>query len=470
MNRPAAPPLPDDLLVAVGATRSTAPALEQLVRRHRRRRLLTLRALLDEVRAAPPGLLPAGGAEPPLRHWELLERAERADPGAARLVVHYPMTGVWAERTLRALVNRRPPPAAGLEHLAALAAAAAARSGLRFRVELTSYQGVFALPTLGAYRPSPDREPPQSSGRIPRATLEGEPGRLRLRLPEPRPRSCPPAVEIRRGPDGVWRSAAPGWHPLRLLTAPGGPSVLVDDADPYRDEERTTNPYGLTAVDTLDGAQHALWRTAWHDAQHWLSLGGGVRAREVAALLNCLVPLGGSATIRCSATRDEAFGALLCSTPRGGLELAATLVHELQHAKLLTLAEATALHTADGDPRYWAPWRPDPRPFDGLFQGAYAHLALADFHLGVALGAGALSVRESAWADHCRCRQQVEAALPQLLGSSRLTPSGLTLVKAMAAHHVRLKQHRPPPGHLARAASYVDTSRAMWRRHRLRPA
>jgi HEXXH motif-containing protein len=188
-----------------------------------------------------------------------------------------------------------------------------------------------------------------------------------------------------------------------------------------------------------------------------------VRALEVAALLDCLVPLGGATSARCSATRGEAFGAVLSSVPRSGLDLAGTLVHELQHTKLLALSRLTVLHTADGTPRYWAPWRPDPRPFDGLFQGTYAHLCLAGFHLAVATTAPAASVRDAAWADHCRYRQQVEAALPQLLGSPRLTPQGRTLVTAMAAHHARLTQHSPPDGHLARATAYVETSRLLWR-------
>ncbi|MFC4032481.1 HEXXH motif domain-containing protein [Streptomyces polygonati] len=444
------PRVTDELLMALGATRGEPRVLASLVAGQRARRLLTLRALLDAVRGATPGVLAAGEGERVLRDWRLLEEAERADPAAARRVVHYPFTGAWAERCLRALSRGERPPVAGLGHLGAIAAAAAARAGLRFGAEVPLYGGALHLPTLGSYRP------PAGTAR---ARVDGDGSTLWLRTADTR-------VEVRKGPDGVWRSAAPGWRPLRGLRSAGGHPVLVDDADPYRDEERHTNPYGLTAVGALDGAEHARWRGAWQDAQSWLRLGDGSRAREADALLDCFVPLAGSATARCSATRGEAFGALLSSTPRGGLELAATLVHELQHAKLLALSSLTVLHTADDTPSYWAPWRPDPRPFDGLFQGAYAHLALADFHLGVALSEAGPARRDAAWADHCRCRQQVEAALPQLLGSSRLTPRGLTLVRAMAAHHTRLREHVPPSGHLARAAAYVETSRVIWRRQR----
>jgi HEXXH motif-containing protein len=459
------------VLPVLGSTGSDPRALALLSGAQRTRRLLVLRAVLDAVCEAPAGSLPAGTADRMLRDWRLLETADRAEApptfgggtptasgGAthgARRVVHYPLTGAWAERCLRAL-NRQDlaQAAAHLPHLAALSAAAAVRAGLRFTAEVPVREGALALPTLGSYRlPQPTTS---TTGLI-----DGDGSRFWLRAGE-RAR----AVEVRRGPDGVWRSAAPDWHPLQALWSDESRPVLVDDADPYRDEECRTDPYGLSVARRLDAAEHARWRTAWREAQPWLRLGDGTRAREVAALLECFVPLAGTRAEQYSATLGDAFGALLSSTPRDGLTLAAALVHELQHTKLLALSRLTPLHTADDTPRHWAPWRPDPRPFDGVFQGAYAHLALADFHLSVARATTDPARREAAWAAHCRRRQQVEAVLPQLLGSRSLTGHGRTLVSAMAAHHTRLKGAAPPEGHLARAAAYVEVSRVMWRRRR----
>jgi HEXXH motif-containing protein len=465
--------VPEPLLRSLGSTGGDSAALELLVVQQRRRRRLTLRALLDAAAEAPPATLPPAAAARVLTDWRLLTAAERADPAAARRVVDYPMTGAWAERTLRALVapDAARPAAPALAHLGALAAAAAARAGLRFSADVPVRDGRLVLPTLGSCPAGPG----QAAVRV-----TGDTGRLWLYVPEdphtaggfdtaaghdtPHPGTDRP-LEVRRGPDGIWRSAAAAWRPIRALWGLDGRPVLVDDTDPYRDEERSSNPYGMSAAGHLDAARHARWRTAWQEAQSWLRLDGGGRALEADTLLDCLVPLAGSPTAHSSATRGEAFGALLSSTPRSGLELAGTLVHELQHTKLLALTALTVLHTADDEPRYWAPWRPDPRPFDGLFQGAYAHLALADFHQRVALSPAAPpGVRDTAWADHCRCRQQVEAALPQLLGSTRLTAQGRTLVTAMSAHHTRLKDHAPPDGHLARATAYVETARVIWRR------
>lgn len=460
--------VPDPLLRSLGATGGDAGALELLIGRQRRRRRLLLRALLDAVAEAPPTLVPPAAAARVLADWRLLTDAERADPAAARRVVDYPLTGSWAERALRALIAPDParPPAAALAHLGALAAAAAARAGLRFSADVPVTGGVLALPTLGSCPAGPGRTA---------VRVTGDGGRLWLHVPAAPPGvpAAPPGggtvrpVEVRRGPDGVWRSAAAGWRPIRALWSEHGRPVLIDDSDPYRDEERRTNPYGLTASAVLDAARHARWLTAWLDAQQWLRLAGGGRAAEAEALLDCFVPLTGSPTAQSSATRGDAFGALLTSIPRTGLELAATMVHELQHTKLLALSEATVLHTADNAPCYWVPWRADPRPYNGMFQGLYAHLGLADFHLRVALGTADPVARDAAWADHCRCRQQVEAVLPQVLGSPRLTAQGRTLATAMAAHHAGLKEHAPPEGHLARASAYVETARLLWRRQRV---
>ncbi|BBB00025.1 hypothetical protein RVR_6897 [Actinacidiphila reveromycinica] len=500
---PAAGTLTDEMLPLLGSTGSDPALLDLLVAHQHARRLLTLRALLEAVADAPAGALPEGTAERVLRDWRLLEAADRADGAAARQVVRYPHTGAWAERCLRALTRpgQAHLAAAELPHLAALAAAAAARAGLRFTADIPLRDGELRLPTIGGHRPGrPGRQLPRPTpgGPVPgrpdpaagaardpdppvAVRVVGEPRRLWL-IPLPAGQPGPPgapghgaapapgAVEVREGPDGVWRSAAPGWRPLQALRHPDGRAVLIDDVDPYRDEERRTNPYGLDPADRLDLAGHAAWRTAWRDARPWLRLGGPTRAAEAAALLDCVVPLAGAPGAQCSATRGEAFGALLSSTPRDGLELAATLVHELQHAKLLAVSRLVVLHTADDSPGYFAPWRPDPRPFDGLFHGAYAHLALADFHLRAATALTDPARRDAAWADHCRCREQVGAALPQLLGARALTRQGRVLAEAMAAHHARLGQHAPPDGHLARASAYVETARAIWRRRRAQTA
>ncbi|HCA88202.1 MAG TPA: HEXXH motif domain-containing protein, partial [Streptomyces sp.] len=280
---------------------------------------------------------------------------------------------------------------------------------------------------------------------------------------------------VRAGADGSWHSADPRWLPVHLLDSLPRP-VLLDDLDPFRTVDSGLEQHGLGATGTLTGPEHAGWDAVWDGVYAMLRVAGEGRVAETRQLLHCLVPLarppgGGpdsTAIAHCSGTRREAFGAVLSSTPGTSSSLAATLVHELQHAKLAALTDLLPLHHADGRARYWAPWRPDPRPFDGLLQGAYAHLALAGYWQRYALWSSDPADRDNAWAEHSRCRAQVGAALPALRGSRSLTAAGRTLVEGMAGQHVRLLERPPPKGHLARAAAYVETARTMWRRQQTR--
>ncbi|MDF9815587.1 HEXXH motif-containing putative peptide modification protein [Streptomyces sp. SPB162] len=449
----------DALLRELGRTHGGPDALAVLIAGQHTLRLLQLRALSDAV---AEGAAPA--AVPFRRHWRLLEAADRADRDATRRVLFYPLVGPWVLRCLRGMGTdgEAPELSADLSHLGALAAAAAVRAGLRGTLRLAHRDGLVALPTLGALDMSCER-----AGRAP--------GSVELRFAESLLIVTPPngaPVVIRRRPDGTWRSEDTRWRSLRVLT--GGPrQVLLDDLDPFRTADSGLERHGLRPGDRPSAGELEQWRYAWHGTLPLIQLGGESRIAEVEGLLECLVPLaappgaaphGGSAA-HCSGTRREAFGAVLSSTPRTPGFLAATLVHELQHAKLSALSDLVPLHTAGPQHRYWAPWRADPRPFDGLLQGAYSHLALAEYWQLFALVAKDAGERDKAWAEHSRCREQVGAALPALAGSQSLTREGRVFVDAMVRQLTRLKDHPPPQGHLARASAYVETARRMWRRH-----
>ena len=45
-------------------------------------------------------------------------------------------------------------------------------------------------------------------------------------------------------------------------------------------------------------------------------------------------------------------------------DLAVALVHEFQHSKLAALHRLVPLYDRTDPARYFAPWRPDPRPMD----------------------------------------------------------------------------------------------------------
>ncbi|MDT0341609.1 aKG-HExxH-type peptide beta-hydroxylase [Streptomyces litchfieldiae] len=435
----------------LGQTEGDADTIARLAAGQHTRRLLLWRVLLDAVDATGA----AGAGRDPAAalardHAGLLETIERAAPAAARQVLFYSLTGPWAERCVQWLETGTHPGAApgaarDLAHLGSLAAAAAVRSGLGFATRVPVHGGRITLPTLGALAcPAPDGTP---------AELTGEHGRLTLRAP-----GRPPA-ELHPDDTGSWRSPDPGWTPLHTLD--GGPRpVLLDDLDP--------GPFGGGARDALRPEERARWAGLWRDALPLLGLGGAARAAEL-ALLDCIVPTYGPAAgkpggAHTSGTTSTAFGAVMASPPPGPAHLAAGLAHELQHAKLTALSELTPLHTVGPEPRHWAPWRPEPRPFHALLHGTYAHLALAGFwqHLAVALDDA--TERDHAWAAHARCWTQVGAVLPMLRGTRRLTDAGRVFVDAMADRHERLREPAPPEGHVVRATAYVETARTLWLR------
>ncbi|MEU3984999.1 HEXXH motif-containing putative peptide modification protein [Streptomyces sp. NPDC026672] len=436
-------------------------------------------------RADPPGHVGRSGSTGGAGRPGDVGDADRAGrPGAvlpgsaggvssARALLLRPLTGAWAVRCLRGLLE--PEGRAGaagapypgdpgarpggdelsrdLAHLGALAAAAAARAGLAFDLRLTARDGTLVLPSLGALRTA---DPGAATVRV-----TGRNGCLTLRQG-----SAPDVVVFLEAGYGAW-SGSPAWSPagaLPGLTLDAAPMPL-DDLDPYRGVRADPRHRTLSGPATLDDVARKRWLQAWSGTAAALRTGGERRQTEALALLRCLVPLemppGADGRGGCSATRREAFGALLSSTPPSPVAFAATLVHELQHAKLAALGEMVTLHQEDGEERYFAPWRPDPRPYDGLLQGAYAHLGLADFFQRRALTAEPAH-RESAWVQHARYRAQVGAVLPALVGSPRLTARGRRFVDGMAAAHEAMATHPAPRGHTARAQAYLRAARTLW--------
>ncbi|WP_405931065.1 aKG-HExxH-type peptide beta-hydroxylase [Streptomyces sp. NBC_00827] len=392
-------------------------------------------------------------------------------PARARLL--HPLVGPWARRCLRELGAAAGPPTAegtrelahDLAHFSALAAVAAARAGISYAVRLSARDGVLVLPSLGVLRTA-------APGDVPVDVVHRR-GCLTLRQSG----AADITVRLESG-TGAW-SAAPAWTPsyaLPGLLSGAGPMPL-DDLDPYRTARGGPRHHGLSGPTTLDDAGRKRWLHSWSGTAAALGLGGEQRVGEAVALLRCLVPLadppgsagGGRGGGSCSGTRREAFGAVLSSTPPTPATFAATLVHELQHTKLAALSDMLTLHHAGPQQRYFAPWRPDPRPYDGLLQGAYSHLALADFFQRCALTATRPAHRESAWTLHARYQEQVGAVLPTLVGSGDLTARGRRFVDQMVAVHERLEEHPPPRGQAARARAYVAAARALWAGRRIRP-
>ncbi|MFG3047832.1 aKG-HExxH-type peptide beta-hydroxylase [Streptomyces sp. NPDC048241] len=452
-----APTALDRALTELSRTEGGPETLALLVRDQDTRRLLLLRAVLDAAEAADPAHCPPAAKRRLREDWALLTAADRTTDGPhspARTRLTHPFTGPWARRCLTALTASEGDRELPLElaYFSALAAAAAARAGLPFSSELTARDGLLCLPSLGVLR----------TGRTGSAAIEvrHKNGRLTLR----RRGASDVHVRLEQG-IGAW-SGAPAWTPAHALPGllPGAAPVPLDDLDPYRTPPRDPGRFAFSGPGGPDHAERKRWLQAWSGTAQALRTGGEQRLTETVALLRCLVPLapppGADGRGSSSGTRREAFGALLSTTPATPTALAATLVHEMQHTKLAAFGELVELHRAGPEARYFAPWRPDPRPYDGLLHGTYAHLALADHFQRTALAEPAR--REAAWAEHARYHAQVAAALPALVASPDLTPAGRRFVDGMAAAHERLSARPAPRGHTARAQAYVQAVRTLW--------
>jgi uncharacterized protein len=217
---------------------------------------------------------------------------------------------------------------------------------------------------------------------------------------------------------------SPHWEPVRKLQAPGI-CVMVEDADPYRDCHQ------WPAAPRLSDAEFARWDQSFQDAWRVIQADYAAYAPALAAGLSVLMPLQPGPEGRdISAAARQAFGAVGVARPAGPVTLALLLIHEFQHVKLGAILDLYDLFDAADTRLYHAPWREDPRPFEGLLQGTYAHLAVSEFwrvraQAETGTAAAEASQRYERWHAHTR------DAIETLASSGSLTPLGARFVEHM---------------------------------------
>ncbi len=337
-----------------------------------------------------------------------------------------------------------------LGHVSCLAAAAALRAELDFSIEVPMRHGRVPLPTLGCAE-LPTTEPWTT------ATVRGKAGSALVTAPGA-------TVTVPASPD----TPAPGWHPLRrLLLGPATHrlSLALDDVDPYRTYPRPTEPRPLSE----EAAEE--WRRVLERA--WTVL-LDEQPRTAEAMRRGLLSLTpGPARERFrprSVTAGDAFGGVESSEPDDVVQLAVTLVHEFQHTKLGGLLHLTPLltrETSESPELWYAPWRDDPRPLDGLLQGIYAFVGIARFWRTHRLASGAAT--PLAHFEFALWRAHVTTALRQVHRHERLTPIGAQLLDRLYALCTRWLDEPVPEAPLALARGCAADHAARWRAHHLRP-
>ncbi|MFJ6167152.1 HEXXH motif domain-containing protein [Micromonospora orduensis] len=375
------------------------------------------------------------------------------DRGQRQAAWGHPPVAAWAFGTA-SLLSRGERAAAYPGLLAAVAAAAAVRARADADLDVPldpATPGRLDLPGLGTLRVDPTAT---------RARVRCVGGRAEVRCAGER-------IEIGydHTPDHRWRPypelrAAHGGLTLRLLLDTGTwrhvPVALGVGAHPIAGSVRDPGRW-----------QHRL-RGAWR----LLADEHRAVAEEVSVALRTLVPLSPPRAGVRSGTFHHGFGAVAMSLPPDSRSAAVTLAHEIQHLKLAALTDLFPLVEPGPDESFYAPWRPDPRPLEGLLHGAYAHLGVAGFWRRQRLVERDPAARQHAEVEFVRWTRAVGETVPVLAAQPRLTPVGRRLVDGMTQVLDRWARDPVEPDAAADAGRLLATHRAQWDRERAgaRPA
>lgn len=419
----------DEVFAALAAGGGGAGVVRQLATFEFSKRLLLLRGVVE--RAAAIGHPAAGRAA---AAYDTLAALQDGAPKAVEDVLRYPAVGAWLRDTLLTLDHD--PARARPDHLTAVTAAAAVRARAPLSIEVRPIRGALLLPSLGEALVPADRVTVRSTSQ----GAEVVAGDVRVPIPADPTRD------------------APGWRGVRRLTASAHGRTLdlvLDDVDPYR--------MPADVADRLPANELQSWRAALEEAWAILTAHHPVTAAEIEVAHRVVTPLRPPADGQVvSGTAAETFGTVGLSAPADGLALAATLAHEVQHAKLGALLNVVRLTEPDENRRFYAPWREDPRPVDGLLQGAYAYLGVSGFWRRQ-------RTREHgdeafhAHREFARWRAGAHRAVDTLTASGLLTPEGKHFTFHMRRILAGWTYEKVPPAAAARAREEVECHLARWR-------
>lgn len=179
-------------------------------------------------------------------------------------------------------------------------------------------------------------------------------------------------------------------------------------------------------------------------------------------MVKVIVPWQSPESGHVSVSSPQVFGSVAMSRQPDKYSCAETLVHETQHLKLCALLDLVALTWPDRGRRFYAPWRPDPRPASGLIQGAYAYLGVSGFWREQRLAAPEPEIRRRGHSEFARWRDGAATVAQTLLGSGQLTDAGVTFVEAMLKVLDEWRHEPVPPDALTVARDKSDRHLAQW--------
>ncbi|MEU5323873.1 HEXXH motif-containing putative peptide modification protein [Streptomyces sp. NPDC021056] len=336
-----------------------------------------------------------------------------------------------------------------------MAVAAAVRARLTFRLDVPVQQGNVFLPGLGCAHFAGVTEAWGS------AHAAGHEGSLCI--------TCD-GVEVCVRQDGG--HLASGWSPTRRLTVGHNDDrlpLILDEHDPYRDFSSHREPSPLNDTD------YETWRSCLAGAWEIITGSDPQCAEEIiCGPLLSLAPAEPQEKYRpYSSSSGEAFGGINASLPDNASQLAATLVHEFQHIKLGALIHLEPVVTRAKGPQelselFYAPWRDDPRPIEGLIQGIYAFYGVARFWRARRRKVPPADTLAADF-EFALCREQVHSVLASLGSHQRLTSVGRYLTRSLASQCAAWADEQVSPTGLRLAQDAIADHSARWRSHHLKP-
>jgi uncharacterized protein len=351
--------------------------------------------------------------------WKTLAGIDKMSPGSFETVLCHPFVRAWAARCLDGLRSAGSgavdPPASlasDLGHVGSIALAAAIRAGLSASAIVPVRDGSIGLPGLGRLVIAGECSATAAVVETDRDSVSFTVGSRRWSAE----RTDAAELYLDAIGDGQWQ-------PVRQLTG-SDLSVALEDTDAYRD------CYGYPVAPRGSADQFTDWTDCFQAAWKLICDEYPGYAPGLAAGLTTIVPLTPHATGReISATARNASGAIATAPVGDPATLALLLIHEFQHVKLGAMIDLYDLFDPADKRLYYAPWRDDRRPLEGLLQGTYAHVAVSDFWR-IRMGAGdpgaeLAASRYEFWSSH------TSTAIEELAASGSLTALGLRLVDRM---------------------------------------
>jgi len=437
-QRPSGHAIPAKHLDALAAGYGDDQAVGYLVESQRSLRRVMLGLLREQVNART---LTASDSAMFNAGWELITYLDKDNKATLDEVLAHPYMRAWATHCLGTMNASAAVSTGDVTHLAAIAAAAAIRSGRDVQLEVPVREGGVHLPTLGRLH----------VGRAATATITIGCDGFEVKTEDGQ---WPVALAAADG------SAQPAnWQPIRALVAERA-TMALEDTDPYRDCHQ------WPAASRLSADQAESWQRLYRQAWTLIESEHGVYAPGLAAGLSTIMPMANDEPSReISAAARQAFGAIGAALPLTADILALLMIHEFQHVKLGAIFDLFDLCDHRDRRLFYAPWRPDPRPLEALLQGTYAHIAVTDFWR-VRRHYLSGSEAETAATEFALWRRHTAEAIETLATSGSLTPLGMRFAEGMRATVTPWLDEPVAPGADDSARRRAQRTRSAWEERR----